>query len=129
MKLKCKIGSISCDGVLAKAGEIFEVSDEAGASIVADGYATTVDARGEDSVTKLVQDSIASDIDKSTDEIVGSTRFDGDITDESGVMREDAIPDASWVVADIKTWLDDRGIKYSNSATKTELLSLVDPGE
>ena len=55
--------------------------------------------------------------------------FDGDITDESGVMREDAIPDASWVVADIKTWLDDRGIKYSNSATKTELLSLVDPGE
>ena len=101
MKLICTIGSISCDKVLAEKGDIFEVGDKAGESLIASGYAAIADARGEDSVTKLVQDSIASDIDESTEEVVGSTRFDGDITDECG-----PIPNTSWVVADIKLWLD-----------------------
>lgn len=43
MKLICTIGSISCDGVLAKKGDIFEVSDKAGESIIKEGDATLYD--------------------------------------------------------------------------------------
>lgn len=39
MKLKCTIGSISCDGVLAERGDIFEVGDVPGANMVKSGYA------------------------------------------------------------------------------------------
>lgn len=124
MKLKCTRGKISCDGVLAKKGDTFEVEDEAGERIIASGYAAIVDARGADSVTKLVQDSIASGIDESTEDVVGSTRFDGDTTDDSA-----SNPDTSWTVADIKVWLDGNGIEYQNGATKTELLSLANQGE
>lgn len=39
MKLKCTTGSISCDGVLAEKGDVFEVSDEAGESLIKSGDA------------------------------------------------------------------------------------------
>ena len=112
MKLICTIGSISCDGVLAEKGDIFEVSDKAGTGLIASGYATWVGL--EPKQPEPVE----------SEEVVGSERFDGDITDEGG-----PIPNTSWVIADIKTWLDGNGIEYQNGATKTELLSLVDQGE
>lgn len=112
MKLICTIGSISCDKVLAEKGDIFEVGDKAGESLITSGYATEVGMEPEQ------LEPIKSE------EVIGSERFDGDITDEG-----DHIPNTSWVVADIKVWLDGNGIEYTNSATKIELLSLVDQGE
>ena len=112
MELKCTIGSISCDGVLAEKGDIFEVGDKDGKSLIASGYATEVGIEPEK------PEPVESE------EVVGSERFDGDITDECG-----PIPNTSWVIADIKVWLDGNGIEYANGATKTELLSLVDQGE
>lgn len=112
MELICTIGSISCDGVLAEKDDIFEVGDKAGESLIASGYATEIGIEPE----KLEP--------AESEEVVGSERFDGDITDEGK-----PIPDISWVVADIKVWLDGNEIEYANGATKTELLSLVDQGE
>ena len=42
MKLKCLIGSLSCDGILAEKGDVFEIGDEAGNHIVSCGYAVLV---------------------------------------------------------------------------------------
>lgn len=126
MKLLCITGAISCDGVLAKKGDNFEVSDEAGEGLITSGDATIVDARGEDGVTKLVQDSIDMDIDESTEVVIGSTRFDGDITDEPIAVSKDAVPDESWTIADIKTWLDNCDRGYPDRAVKAELLSIVE---
>ena len=42
MKLRCLLGSISCDGVLAEKGDEFEVGDKAGAGLVASGYAVEI---------------------------------------------------------------------------------------
>lgn len=42
MKLECKIGSLSCDGVLAEKGDIFELSDDVAAGIIKSGYAVEV---------------------------------------------------------------------------------------
>ena len=39
MKLKCTIGSISCDGVLAEKGDIFNIGTDAGTKLIQDGYA------------------------------------------------------------------------------------------
>lgn len=39
MKLECKIGSLSCDGVLAEKGDIFELPDNVAAGIINLGYA------------------------------------------------------------------------------------------
>jgi hypothetical protein len=43
MKLRCLLGSISCDGVLAEKGDEFEVGDKAGAGLVASGYAVEIE--------------------------------------------------------------------------------------
>jgi len=42
MKLKCTIGSLSCDGILAERGDIFELPEEAGQSLLKQGYAVEV---------------------------------------------------------------------------------------
>lgn len=39
MKLKCTIGSLSCDGVLAEKGDLFELPDDTAKSIIKSGYA------------------------------------------------------------------------------------------
>lgn len=51
----------------------------------------------------------------------------GDITDDpdSTDCTTNAIPSISWTAADIKTWLDNRNIEYTERAVKTELLELV----
>ena len=43
MKLKCTIGSLSCDGVLAEAGDIFDIDSEVGAGLVKSRYAIEID--------------------------------------------------------------------------------------
>jgi len=43
MKLKCLIGSISCNGVLAEVGDVFDMDDEAAGRLVKDGYAEIVE--------------------------------------------------------------------------------------
>lgn len=35
-------------------------------------------------------------------------------------------PDDSWLKSDIASWLDMQGVEYSSSATKAELLELVE---
>ena len=117
MKLICTIGSISCDKVLAEKGDIFEVGDKAGESLITSGYATEVGMEPEK------PEPVESE------EVVGSERFDGDITDESGEVSEDAVPDELWAIPDIKMWLTSHDSKYPNRAGKAELLSLVDQGE
>jgi hypothetical protein len=34
-------------------------------------------------------------------------------------------PDSSWLVADIKNWLDAQGVEYTSSMLKADLLALV----
>jgi len=105
MKLKCTIGSISCDGILAEKGDIFEVSDEAGRSIIASGYAS------EYHEPAPAETDDTSDTDPTTD----ITEMDpGDDT-----------PNETWAVADIKTWLDTMDIGYPLRASKTGLLELI----
>lgn len=42
MKLKCTIGSISCNGVLAESGDVFEIDDERGEHLIKHRNATEV---------------------------------------------------------------------------------------
>lgn len=37
----------------------------------------------------------------------------------------DPVPDSSWKKSDIQLWLDDNGIEWNSSMTKSELLDLV----
>jgi hypothetical protein len=41
------------------------------------------------------------------------------------VMPEEMKPDSTWLVADIKLWLDAQRIPYVGNASKTDLLALV----
>jgi len=42
MKLKCTIGSLSCDGVRVERGDIFELPEKAGESVIDSGYAIEI---------------------------------------------------------------------------------------
>ena len=44
---------------------------------------------------------------------------------EEVAVFEEVLPDASWLVADIKLWLDANGIAYTSKMLKDELLALV----
>jgi hypothetical protein len=48
-------------------------------------------------------------------------------TDEEGNKVEvtEMKPDKSWLVADIKLWLDAQGVEYTSSMLKADLLALV----
>lgn len=39
MKLKCTIGSLSCDGVVVERGDTFEMPDDAAKGLIESGYA------------------------------------------------------------------------------------------
>ena len=41
------------------------------------------------------------------------------------VLPEEMKPDSTWLVADIKLWLDAQRIPYVGNASKTDLLALV----
>ena len=41
------------------------------------------------------------------------------------VMPEEMKPDSTWLVADIKLWLDAQGVEYTSSMLKADLLALV----
>lgn len=62
MKLQCTIGSLSCDGVLAENGDVFEVSYDAGKSLLESGYATRI-----------------SDVVVEDENVVGVKRYDGNV--------------------------------------------------
>jgi hypothetical protein len=38
---------------------------------------------------------------------------------------EEPRPDSSWLVVDIKLWLDAQGVEYTSSMLKADLLALV----
>lgn len=59
MKLKCTKGSISCDGVLAECGDVFEVGDEAGKGLIESRFAV-----------EIIDEPTEEEIDESTGEIV-----------------------------------------------------------
>jgi hypothetical protein len=44
---------------------------------------------------------------------------------ENVSFAEEPRPDSSWLVADIKAWLDAQGIAYVGNALKADLLALV----
>lgn len=70
MKLKCTIGSLSCDGVLAEKGELFELPDAAAKSVIESGYA--IEIQDEVMADMEVQDEVPVDKD-----VHGVTRYDG----------------------------------------------------
>ncbi len=41
------------------------------------------------------------------------------------VLPEEMKPDSTWLVADIKLWLDAQGVEYTSSMLKADLLALV----
>ena len=41
------------------------------------------------------------------------------------VMTREFKPDVTWLIADIKDWLDERGIYYTSTMIKADLLNLV----
>lgn len=45
MKLKCLIGSLSCDGILAEKGDIFELPSKTGKDLIKCGYAEKYDPK------------------------------------------------------------------------------------
>ena len=59
MKLKCTIGSLSCDGVLAEKGQLFELPDAAAKSVIESGYA--IEAQGEEPIDEVVPDEEPKD--------------------------------------------------------------------
>jgi len=60
MKLKCTIGSLSCDGVLAERGDLFELPDAAAKSVIESGYA--IEAQDEEPEDMQVPDEEPEDI-------------------------------------------------------------------
>lgn len=59
MKLKCTIGSLSCNGILAKKGDVFEIDDVSGKHLIEHGNAVEqiddVIEEVSDDVTQIVK--------------------------------------------------------------------------
>jgi len=54
MKLKCLIGSLSCDGVLVEKGDVFELPDDVATRLVKDGDVEIV----EEPIKKIFNEQI-----------------------------------------------------------------------
>lgn len=70
MKLECIIGSLSCGGVLAEKGQLFELPDVAAKSVIESGYA--IEAQDEEPKDKAVPGEVPSD-----EGVLGVSRHDG----------------------------------------------------
>ena len=68
-----------------------------------------------------------------SDEFVDITEYDAEgneviplvFVNENVSFAEEPRPDSSWLVVDIKLWLDAQGVEYTSSMLKADLLALV----
>ena len=81
MLMKCIKGSISCDGILAKKGETFEVRDEAGKILIKSRFAVEIESVSGDATDATVEaatedmdDTEQTEIEASIDSLDEATR-------------------------------------------------------
>lgn len=88
MLMKCIKGSISCDGVLAKRGETFEVRDEAGKILIKSRFAVEIGSASSDVTDDTVEAATDNVDDKEQTESEVYIDASGEATREyKGVMQ------------------------------------------